>query len=47
MPLSLHSTSVLQQRRKIALLGLKIRIASDVLLADVDVGDGGLAIDFL
>lgn len=40
----LQSTSSLQQRRKLGLASLEIGVATDVLLVDVDVWDGGLAV---
>ncbi|TVY19779.1 Altered inheritance of mitochondria protein 18 [Lachnellula arida] len=40
-------TGLLQQLGQLTLRGLEIRVATNVLLVDVDVGNGGLAIDFL
>ena len=45
--LSLQSTSIRQQTLEIALDCLKIRVSSNVLLLDVDVGDRSLAVDLL
>jgi hypothetical protein len=44
---TLNGTSILQELSKITLLGLEIRVATNVLLLDVDVGNGGLTVDFL
>ena len=38
----LDSVGILEQLRKLALLGLQLRVTTDVLLADEDVGDGAL-----
>ena len=38
----LDSVGILEQLRKLALLGLELRVTTDVLLADEDVGDGAL-----
>jgi len=38
----LDSVGVLEQLRKLALLGLQLRVTADVLLANEDVGDGAL-----
>lgn len=48
-PLSslLGSTSLLQELRKLLLLALQIRIASNVLVVDEDVWDGALVGDLL
>lgn len=43
---NLKSTSVLQQGRKLAFASLQIRVSTDMLLLDEDVGDGALAADF-
>lgn len=37
------NASVGQELLELALFGLQVAVASDVLLADEDVGDGGLA----
>lgn len=36
---------LLEQGLELAGLGLQVRVAADVLLADVDIGDGALARD--
>lgn len=38
----LDSVGVLEQLRKLALLGLELRVTTNVLLADEDAGDGAL-----
>jgi hypothetical protein len=38
----LDSVGILEQLRKLALLALQLRVTTDVLLADEDVGDGAL-----
>lgn len=44
---NLESSSILQQPGKVILLGLKVRVTSNVLLLDEDVGHGPLVGDFL
>lgn len=39
------SANLLEQGLELAGLGLQVRVAADMLLADVDVGDGALARD--
>lgn len=39
----LNSSSILEQRRQIALLSLQVRVSANVLLRNEDVGHGGLA----
>jgi 23S rRNA C2498 (ribose-2'-O)-methylase RlmM len=43
----LQSTNILQQCRQFSLYSLQIRISSNVFFVDVDIGNGGLTIDFL
>ena len=45
--LSLQSTSIRQETLEVALDCLKIRVSTNVLLLDVDVGDRGLTVDLL
>ena len=45
-PVYLQSASILQQLRQIALLGLQIRISTNVLLADPNAWDSRLACHF-
>lgn len=44
-----QNTSLLQERLQLALLvqGLNLRVSTDVLLANVDVGHGALAVELL
>ena len=42
-----QSTGISEQALELALLGLEIRVAANVLLGNVDVGDGALAADLL
>jgi hypothetical protein len=49
-PLSImqsQSTSILQQLGELALLGLQVGVSTNMLLLDVDIRDGSLAIDLL
>jgi hypothetical protein len=42
----LQSTSILEQRLQVALLGLQIRVSTNVLLRNEDAGHGSLARHF-
>jgi hypothetical protein len=42
----LNGTSILEQSRQVALLGLQIRVSTNVLLRNEDVGHGSLARQF-